>query len=87
MKRFFELALGQRADDEQRADQERRRPGDTEREGVGPVPAKRQVDRLGMILQCGYCVVRLPEIEKNPKRFSEYMIGNCLPCSLSPRFE
>ena len=36
---------------------------------------------------CGYCVVRLPEIEKKPNRFSEYMMGSCLPPSLSPVFE
>ena len=36
---------------------------------------------------CGYWVVRLPEIEKKPVSRAEYMIGSCLPCSLSPLFE
>ena len=35
----------------------------------------------------GYWVVRLPEIEKKPKRFSEYMIGSWRPFNLSPAFE
>ncbi len=36
---------------------------------------------------CGYCVARLPEIEKKPVAFDEYMIGSWRPFSGSPRLE
>ncbi len=34
-----------------------------------------------------YCVARLPEMEKKPKAFDEYMMGSCRPCSGSSSFE
>ena len=36
---------------------------------------------------CGYCVAKLPEIEKKPYSFAEYMIGSCRPLSGSEAFE
>ena len=36
---------------------------------------------------CTNCVARLPEIEKKPCSFEEYMIGSCRPFSGSRRLE
>ena len=34
-----------------------------------------------------YCVARLPEIEKNPYSFDEYITGSCRPLSGSRVFD
>ena len=63
--------------------------GASEGEGLGNqfLANIREAEAIAQPTACGYWVARLPEMEKKPKRFSEYMIGSCLPCSLSPRFE
>jgi hypothetical protein len=44
-------------------------------------------DAIAQPTACGYCVPRLPEMEKKPCARSEYMIGSWRPLSLSPLFE
>ena len=38
-----------------------------------------EAEAIAQPTACGYCVVRLPEIEKKPASRTEYMIGSCLP--------
>ena len=44
-------------------------------------------DAIAQPTACGYCVPRLPEIEKNPASRAEYMTGIWRPCRRSCSLE